>query len=133
MSDNSTSAGERAPKRVLVVDDDDLVRALEERLLSREGFDVTSAADGAAALELIGGQQFDLVLLDVAMPGVDGFEVARALRRDERHRRTPVILVSGRCDAEASRDGFAAGGSLYLHKPLNVMQLGRLVRTMIGD
>jgi DNA-binding response OmpR family regulator len=133
MRDNSTTAGERAIRRVLVVDDDDLVRAFEEKLLTREGFDVVTAADGAAALELIDGRQLDLVLLDIAMPGVDGFEVARALRRDERYRHTPVILVSGRDDAATSRAGFAAGGSLYLHKPFDARQLGRLVRTMIGD
>ena len=118
--------------RVLVVDDDVTVLALERQVLERERYEVITATNGATALELLRTQTFGLVLLDITMPGnVDGFGVARALRGDEKHKRTPVIFVSGRTDAEATREGFAAGGSMFLAKPFNAMQLARLVKTLV--
>ena len=118
--------------RVLVVDDDVSVLALERQVLERERYEVITADNGAMALELLRVQTFGLVLLDITMPGsVDGFAVARALRGDEKHKRTPVIFVSGRTDAEATREGFAAGGSMFLAKPFNAMQLARLVKSLV--
>ena len=118
--------------KVLVVDDDVTVLALERKVLERESYEVVTACSGTAALDLLRTQTFGLVLLDINMPGtVDGFGVARALRADERHKRTPVIFVSGRTDAEATREGFAAGGSMFLNKPFNAMQLARLVKTLV--
>ena len=118
--------------RVLVVDDDATVLALERQVLEREGFEVVTATDGTAAVALLREQTFGLVLLDITMPGgVDGFAVARALREDDRHKRTPVVFISGRTDAEATREGFKAGGSMFLTKPFNAMQLARLVKTLV--
>jgi len=118
--------------RVLVVDDDPTVLALERQVLEREKYEVVTASNGTAALDLLRTQAFGLVLLDINMPGtIDGFGVARALRGDEKHRKTPVIFVSGRTDAEATREGFAAGGSMFLNKPFNAMQLARLVKTLV--
>jgi DNA-binding response OmpR family regulator len=118
--------------RVLVVDDDATVLALERQVLEREQFEVVTATNGTTALDLLRVQSFDLVLLDITMPGdIDGFGVARALRADEKHRRTPVIFISGRTDADATREGFAAGGSMFLNKPFNAMQLARLVKTLV--
>lgn len=108
------------------------VLALERQVLEREGFEVVTAPDGAVAVKLLRGQTFGLVLLDITMPGgVDGFAVARALREDDRHKRTPVVFISGRTDAEATREGFKAGGSMFLTKPFNAMQLARLVKSLV--
>jgi DNA-binding response OmpR family regulator len=118
--------------RVLVVDDDATVLALERQVLEREGLEVVTATDGTAAVALLREQTFGLILLDIMMPGgVDGFAVARALREDERHKRTPVVFISGRTDPEATREGFKAGGSMFLTKPFNAMQLARLVKTLV--
>ena len=118
--------------KVLVVDDDTSVLALERQVLERESYEVVTACSGTAAVDLLRTQTFSLVLLDITMPGsVDGFGVARALRADEKHKRTPVIFISGRTDAEATREGFAAGGSMFLTKPFNALQLARLVKTLV--
>jgi DNA-binding response OmpR family regulator len=118
--------------RVLVVDDDVTVLALERQVLEREGFEVVTATNGTMAVALLRENTFGLILLDITMPGeFDGFAVARALREDDRHRRTPVVFVSGRTDAEATREGFKSGGSMFLTKPFNAMQLARLVRTLV--
>ena len=119
--------------RVLVVDDDVTVLALERQVLEREKYEVVTATTGAAALALLRERTFNLILLDIMMPGgVDGFAVARALREDERYRRTPVIFISGRTDAEATREGFKAGGSMFLTKPFTAMQLSRLVKSLVS-
>jgi CheY-like chemotaxis protein len=117
--------------KVLVVDDDVTVLSLERQVLEREQYEVVTASSGDKALELLRTQAFGLVLLDITMPGsVDGFAVARALRADARNARTPVIFISGRTDAEATREAFQSGGSLFLSKPFNAMQLARLVKTL---
>ena len=118
--------------KVLVVDDDVSILGLERQVLERERYEVVTASNGTKALELLSTQTFGLVLLDIMMPGeVDGFAVARALRNDERNARTPVIFVSGRTDAEATREAFKSGGSMFLSKPFNAMQLARLVKTLV--
>jgi DNA-binding response OmpR family regulator len=120
-------------KRVLAVDDDPTILAIEEKVLRGEGYEVVSARDGETALALIREQHFDLLLLDIMMPGVDGFVVSRALRGDAKNRRTPVIFISSRSDAEASREGFRSGGCLYLNKPFSAVQLARLVKAVAGQ
>lgn len=118
--------------KVLVVDDDVTILGLERQVLEREKYEVVTASSGTKALELLKTHTFGLVLLDIMMPGnVDGFAVARALRSDERHARTPVIFISGRTDAEATKEAFQSGGSLFLSKPFNALQLARLVKTLV--
>jgi DNA-binding response OmpR family regulator len=117
--------------RILVVDDDPTILSLERQVLEREGHVVTTAGDGAEALALVAGQSYDLVLLDITMPRVDGFAVARELRKAEQHRKTPIIFLSARTDSEAQGEGFRAGGSLYLHKPFTAAQLSRLVKSLV--
>jgi two-component system sensor histidine kinase/response regulator len=118
--------------KVLVVDDDVTILSLERQVLEREKYEVVTASSGTKALELLRTQAFGLVLLDITMPGeVDGFAVARALRADPQNARTPVIFISGRTDAEATREAFKSGGSLFLSKPFNALQLARLVKTLV--
>ena len=115
--------GRTRPATVLVVDDDDAVRRLFERMLSAHGYSVLSVSDGNAALEVIRRQPPDAVLLDVSMHGVDGFEVCRRLKRDRATRLTPVILVSGSSDVSQRVEGFSAGADDFLHKPADSTEL----------
>ena len=105
------------PPTVLVVDDDGAIRHLFERWLSAQGYSVVTAADGDEALEAVRRQPPDVVLLDVAMPKLDGIEVCRRIKRDGATRLTPVILVSA-VDGVADRiEGFSAGADDFLSKP----------------
>ncbi len=88
--------------RVLVADDTESVRSLFERLLSADGHDVVSVADGRAALDAIQRDRPDVILLDVEMPGIDGLEVCRRLKADPATRLTPVVMVTGQTDLERS-------------------------------
>ncbi|HEV2345119.1 MAG TPA: response regulator transcription factor [Actinocrinis sp.] len=115
--------------RLLVVDDDSEVREALGRALKLEGFAVTLAADGAAALEAVRDAPHDALVLDVAMPGVDGLAVARALRAAED--RTPILMLTAR-DAIADRVfGLNAGADDYLVKPFALVELVARVNALL--
>lgn len=120
-------------KRILVVDDDPTYLTLEESVLKREGYDVVTAEDGTRAMALYQEQDFDLVLLDVMMPGVDGFEVSRTLREGNRQKKVPVVFVTSRDDSKSMQEGFRSGGRVYLTKPFTNFQLVKMVKSIIGD
>ena len=108
---------------VLVVDDDQGVCRVFHRLLSNHGYSVVAVHDGLQALEAIRHQPPDAVLLDVGMPGIDGFEVCRRIKRDRATRLTPVILVSAVDAVENRVEGFSAGADDFLSKPTDHTEL----------
>lgn len=114
--------------RLLVVDDNSDMRAYLTQLLEPE-YDVLLAADGLAALEMALAQPVELVLSDVMMPGMDGFELVRALRADPRTARLPIVLLTARAGEEESVQGRQAGADDYLAKPFSARQLLARVRT----
>ncbi len=97
--------------------------------LRDEGYDLLFASDGPSALETMAEGGIDLVLLDVMMPGMDGFEVCRRLKADPRTREVPVIFLTAKTDTESLLEGFAAGGVDYVTKPFNPAELLARVRT----
>ena len=111
------------PPVALVVDDDEAICRIYERLLSSHGYSVVKVRDGLQALEAVRQQPPDVVLLDVSMPGLSGFEVCRQIKCDRATRLTPVILVSA-VDAVANRiEGFVAGADDFLSKPPDQSEL----------
>src|SRR3954469_11944584 len=114
--------------RLLVVDDNADMRAYLTQLLQPD-YDVLLAADGLAALEMALAQPVELVLSDVMMPRMDGFELVRALRAEPRTARLPIILLTARAGEEESMQGRHAGADDYLAKPFSARQLLARVRT----
>jgi adenylate cyclase len=112
-----------AVSRILVVDDNAANRDLLSRRLQREGYRVTSAADGAAALAMIAAEGFDLVLLDLMMPGMSGFEVLSRLKANETTRHLPVIMISALDELDSTVRCIEAGAEDYLPKPFNPVLL----------
>jgi adenylate cyclase len=108
---------------VLVVDDDSVNRLLLARSLEHEGHRSTTAEDGDRALELLHADSFDVVLLDVLMPRVDGFEVLAQMQADSELRRIPVIMISALEDIENVVRGIEHGAEDYLPKPFNPVLL----------
>lgn len=115
---------------VLVVDDDDGVAAVFEKLLTRDGFTVRTASDGTSALVEVARQTPDVVLLDVMIPGMDGFEVCSRLKRDAATRLTPIILVTALSDRESRIRGLEAGADDFLSKPVDTQELLTRVRCL---
>ena len=121
------------PSSVLVVDDDDAIRSVLERSLGYEGFRVTSAADGAAALRVLRDHSVDCIVLDVQMPEVDGLEVCRRLRRAGDA--TPIILLTAFDGVSERVGGLEAGADDYLVKPFAFDELVTRVNALLrrGD
>ncbi len=117
--------------RVLVVDDNPHAIDIVYRLLEREGFTVLRAQSGREALAITAAEEVDVILLDVMMPGMDGFEVCAELRRDARTRDIPVILLTAKDDMETRVQGMKLGVSEFLTKPINKRELFARVRAQI--
>jgi CheY-like chemotaxis protein len=108
-----------AGKRVLIVDDEESTRLLIERILeSVDGLEVTLAGDGEEALKLLSGRSFDLILLDLLMPGIGGIEALTRLRGSAANRDTPVIVVSMLADPDTKVVCQSMGVVDYLVKPI---------------
>ena len=116
--------------KVLVVDDDRSNVELLTRLMTREGYRVVSALNGALALDAVERERPDVVLMDVNMPGVDGFEACRRLKGDAATRLLPVILITGLTATEDRIRGIDAGADDFLSKPFAIDELRARVRSL---
>lgn len=112
-----------AAATVLVVDDAEANRELLSRRLSREGHRVVVACDGNEALELVRQQNFDLILLDIMMPNVDGYQVLETLKKEETLRHIPVIMITAIDDIQSIARCIELGAEDYLSKPFNAILL----------
>ena len=112
-----------AQRHLLVVDDDDRIRALLKQYLTRAGFRVTGAADAAAARKLVGDLGFDMAILDVMMPGEDGFSLVRWLRSQPGLSDTPILMLTARGLADDRIEGLSLGVDDYLAKPFEPREL----------
>jgi len=119
------------PARILIVDDESASRTALEMLLRREGYEVHNASDGSCALAECSSFRPDLVLLDVLMPGINGFEVCRRIKATPETRLTPVVLITGLSDAEDRIQGINAGADDFLSKPIDVNELLARTRSLI--
>ncbi|MDX1412565.1 MAG: response regulator [Candidatus Promineifilaceae bacterium] len=110
-------------KKILVVDDEVAIRTMLRLTLVRAGYEVTEAENGEDALQKVSEDAPRLVLLDVMMPGMDGFAVCEQLRSDPQTADIPVIIFSAKTDARSKREGKRVGATKYLTKPLTPEQL----------
>lgn len=124
--------GQRMAERVLVVDDHPPMVGLIQDALTREGFVVRTAHDGTSGLRAVAAEQPDLIILDVVMPGMDGFEVLRRLREQPGTKDIPVIILTVRRDQGDLLTGYMAGASLYVNKPCEMRDLVAAVKRLLG-
>ena len=118
--------------RVLVIDDEAPIRLLCRVNLVAEGMDVLEASDGPSGLELARKERPDVVLLDVMMPGLDGWRVAADLLDDERTNEIPIIFLTARAELRDRARGLDIGGVDYVTKPFNPLELAPLVRDLLS-
>ena len=117
---------------ILVADDDGDIRELLRFRLSQAGYEVETAANGREALDLAIKLRPDLVILDVMMPILNGFEVTAAIRGNEDLADMPVMLLTARVQEEDVQRGFAAGADDYIKKPFSPDELRSRVKTILG-
>ena len=116
--------------RVLVVEDNPATRMLIQSTLELEGYDVVCASDGARALGEIGSRKPDVVVLDVMMPGVDGFSVLERLRGEDKTKDLPVLMLTALDDNESTWKGWSGGCHYYMTKPFEIDDLLTAVRRL---
>ncbi len=119
------------PEKILIVDDESAPRAALEMLLRREGYEVRDAGDGEAALAECAAFRPDLILLDILMPGIDGFEVCRRIKATPETRLTPVVLITGLFETEDRIKGINAGADDFLSKPIDLNELLARTRSLL--
>lgn len=118
-----SSTGEGSPGTVLIVDDNDVNRDMLVRRLRREGYEVDSVAEGAGALRMLREKPFDLVLLDILMPDIDGYQVLEQIKADDELRHIPVIMISALHEMDSVIRCIEIGADDYLPKPFNPVLL----------
>ncbi|TYP90295.1 response regulator transcription factor [Blastococcus xanthinilyticus] len=114
-------------RSVLIIEDDPRIRRMLQLTLQREGLEVTEAGSGEDALERLAEHTFDVILLDLMLPGKDGFEVCREIRKTSN---TPVIMVTARADSHDVVAGLEAGADDYVSKPFVVKELSARIRAL---
>jgi DNA-binding response OmpR family regulator len=122
---------EKEKPRIIIVDDDRDTRELLAMALDSEGFEVTSAANGLRLISSLQLRRPHLILLDVNMSWIDGFELCKAVKKNESFRDIPVVFVSGRGEPEDRRKGLEAGAADYFVKPLDLNLLLARIRELV--
>jgi diguanylate cyclase (GGDEF)-like protein len=118
-------------ERILVVDDEEHIRKIVKFQLERAGYIVETAEDGVDALRVVEASHPDLVLLDLMMPRMDGYEVCKRLKSDYRTNQIPIIMVTAKADLENKLQGFEEGANDYIAKPFAVTELLMRVRNVL--
>lgn len=121
----------KMPRRILLVDDEPGIRKMVGKRLQVAGFQVTVSPDGEDAMLRVRKDPPDLVILDIMLPGVDGFTVCETLKQDARTRHVPIILFSAKDSQQDYRRGMAAGADAYITKPYKPQDLEGLVVRMV--
>ncbi len=119
------------PQKILIIDDENAVRDLCKQLLEAEGAIVDMAPNGSAGLSMAGGEKYDLVLLDIAMPDMNGVEVLARLRQEHKDTNLKIIMFSGHTTPEEMAEMLARGADDFLTKPFSVAQLLARVQNML--
>ncbi len=121
-------------KKVLVVDDSKTALMMECEIVERRtSYQCVTAADGQEAVEKARQEQPDLILMDVVMPRMNGFEACKAMRQQQATRETPIVLVTTRGEEEYMEAGFQSGCNDYITKPVDGAELVALLQSYLGE
>jgi two-component system alkaline phosphatase synthesis response regulator PhoP len=122
-----------AKGKILVVDDEIYIVHILDFSLAMEGYEVLTALDGEQALEKARSEQPDLIVLDIMMPKLDGYETCKMLKADDRTRHIPVILLSAKGRHSDQKVGFEVGADDYITKPFSPRKLVERINTLLGQ
>lgn len=116
---------------LLIIEDDETIRSALRRLFESEGYRVRTATDGTQLSEVLDGQPIDLMILDIGLPWINGFELAEMMKSHDDLKSIPLIFVSGRTSDADIKRGFAVGADDFIKKPFDLDKIKRAVRTLI--
>ena len=115
--------------RILLVDDEPNIVKMVAMRLEYEGFEVIIARDGEEAIKMAQGQEPDLIILDVMLPKLSGFEVCRWLKKDLRYQKIPIVMLTARAQESDEEFGYECGTDAYLRKPFRAQELLETIRS----
>ena len=119
--------------RILLVDDEPSIVKMVGKRLEVEGFDVVVAMDGQAGLEKARSEQPDLIVLDLMLPKLNGYEVCTMLKQDSRYQTIPIVLFTAKAQEKDEQLGRACGANAYVRKPFRAQELLEQIRTLIAQ
>ena len=119
-------------KHILIVEDEESLLKLESILLTSKGYRVTAVSDGTAALKSVAGDRPDLVLLDIMMPGIDGFEVCRRIKSDPLTASIPIVMLTAKKSTSDQTRGLEAGASAYVTKPFKSQKTAEVIEGLLA-
>jgi two-component system, OmpR family, alkaline phosphatase synthesis response regulator PhoP len=119
-------------KSILIVDDDEMVRIALCELLKPEGYEIDTAAGGKDGLDKINNKKYDLLMLDIIMPEMDGLELCRKIRQREECKEIPIVFLTAKSREEDRIMGIDAGASQFLSKPISPEKLLEIISETIG-
>ena len=122
-----------APKKILLVDDSETVLLIEQMILKKEPYQLITAKNGREGVEKALETRPDLILMDVVMPEMNGFEAVRCLRQRDATRSVPIVMVTTKAEAESMEAGYESGCSDYITKPIDSTELLTKVRNILGN
>ena len=119
-------------KRILIVDDDEMVLMALEELLRPEGYEVRAVSSGTEALKSLDQEDYDLLMLDIIMPEMDGFELCKRIRERQNYGEKPIVFLTAKSRDEDRAQGLEAGANLFLSKPISPEKLLGIISDTIG-
>jgi DNA-binding response OmpR family regulator len=120
-------------RKILLVDDSETILQMEQMILEADPYEIIMARDGAEGVAKALATQPDLILMDVVMPGMDGFEAVKRLRDHEQTRTVPIVMVTSKAEAESMETGYQNGCSDYIVKPIDRLELVAKIKNLLGE
>lgn len=120
-------------KKILIVEDEESLLKLESILLTSKGYSVTGVADGVSALEQVVLIKPDLIVLDIMLPGMDGFEVCRIIKQNPETAHIPVMMLTAKKSSQDCERGMAAGASVYVTKPFKSAKIIEIIQELLSQ
>lgn len=120
-------------KKILLVDDSNTILMMERMILTKGHYDLLTASNGEEAVERALSEKPDLILMDIVMPKMNGFDACRRIRGEESIKDTPIIVVTTRGEVQNVETGFQAGCNDYVTKPINGAELMAKLKTYLGE
>ncbi len=119
------------PRSLLIIDDDETIRAALRRMFESEGYKVITAADGTQLSDVLDDSPIDLIILDIGLPWLNGYELAKLLKEHEDLKKIPLIFLSGKTSELDVKRGFEVGADDYIKKPFDVEKMKKAVETLL--
>jgi len=120
-------------KKILLIEDEPEFRMALRMRLEANGYEVIEAEDGVTGLDLARNQNPNLIILDIMLPKMDGYKVARLLKFDEKHRNIPIVMLTARSQQSDQETGMSVGGDAYMTKPYKPQEMLETIAKLLAD